>query len=126
MEKQGYVSIWGGKCTSESTFEKYIEGQYNDDGDYLQSSFEKEFALFMEEDFIEAEVLSREHKNIKSLLQGFSYEDTIIMNLKEQDIELKGSCNAIIMLYNYKYGGQNKFVNKEYLNLRFIGSVKYE
>lgn len=126
MDKRGYVSIWMGKCTSNNDLNKYMEGQYNDDGDYLQSSFEEDFVLSMDEDFVESEVLGRGHEVIECLLEGFSYDSRIIMNLKAQDIKLEDNYNTVVILYNHKYSGEVNSIKKKNLYLRFIGSVEYE
>ena len=126
METENTVSIWVGNFESKSQLDEFLTLIYDDEGEVVPSLFYESYEIDIDdidEDLIESEVYDVEHSNLKQMLKGASYEQTILRNLKEEGIKtVIPPSNTIILLYNYDCSG-NKIVM---VNTRFIGTVIYK
>ena len=130
MRKENKVSLWLGNFESEEEFENYIYIDYDEDGDYIPSIFQKEFGIsYYDEDFSELVWFSEKTKKFSTLLKDFSYSSQIIDLLKPMlggvNIE---EYNCVMLLYNYEHSNSDKDgVSKEH-KVIFIGAgdVNYE
>lgn len=127
MQKENYVSLWLGKIKSKKEMNKYLRIKYTRDGDFIPSKFAKDFMISRyDDDFREAEVLDDLSSNAYELLDGFSYDESIIpyfKNIIEKD--LSDSYNTVILLYNFEYDDSVLEVNNEIGYIKFIGKTKY-
>lgn len=121
------VSLWLGNFSNFDELEKYTEIKYDDDGNSIPSVFEKEFKLgYYDRDLIEKDWIPEAEDDIKQLLVDFSYDDQLIKQFN--DVELNSKYNTIILIYNYNYnkeGSQVTSVNEKAYKLDFIGAAEY-
>ncbi|PCK20281.1 hypothetical protein CEY02_13980 [Bacillus pumilus] len=121
------VSLWLGNFSDFDEVENYTKVMYNDDGDSIPSVFEKEFKLgYYDRSLIEKDWIPEAEDDIKELLVDFSYDDQLIKQFN--DIQLNSKYNTIILIYNYNYekdGLAVNSVNKGEYTLRFIGTAEY-
>lgn len=121
------VSLWLGNFSNFDELEKYTEIKYDDDGNSIPSVFEKEFKLgYYDRDLIEKDWIPETEDDIKQLLVDFSYDDQLIKQFN--DVELNSKYNTIILIYNYNYnkeGSQVTSVNEKAYKLDFIGAAEY-
>ncbi|MEB3790215.1 immunity 22 family protein [Acinetobacter sp. IK40] len=121
MQKNDYVSIWGGVLDSHDSLNSYTFNDYSLDGEFVGSIFSKEFEIdFVDDDFIEKDFHNLT-SNFEIILEGFSYSDKI-----KEEITLKGSrlpfpINSIILIYNFSYE-----LDKTTENFTFLCAVPYK
>ncbi|MEK4670706.1 immunity 22 family protein [Niallia sp. FSL R7-0271] len=124
---KNYVSLWLGNFTEFDELEKYIEVKYDEDGDSIPSTFEREFKIgYYDRDLIEKDWILDAKDNIKELLMGFSYDDQLIKLF--MDVKLCSNYNTIILIYNYNYikdGKSINSVNNYVYELNFVGTAEY-
>ena len=125
METENTVSIWVGNFASREELDTYIDLRYNDDGEIISSKFYDAFQIDIDdidEYLIEKEYLDSRFLNVYDHLIEASYADVVIDNLKKSEDGLAiPESNSIILLYNYKYCGQDE----EQPNIKFIATVDY-
>ena len=128
MEEQGYVSLWLGKCSTYEELDNYLSGSYTDDGDYIKSSFERDFKIDrFDEDFREAFCDDFSAHDFEKLLSGCSYEKSVIPEFaKHFRLDSKEEFNAGLLLYDFRYQGQVKEILSKGIYLKYIGSVEYD
>ncbi|MBR0581311.1 immunity 22 family protein [Bacillus pumilus] len=121
------VSLWLGNFGDFDEVENYTKVMYNDDGDSIPSVFEKEFKLgYYDRSLIEKDWIPEAEDDIKELLVDFSYDDQLIKQFN--DIQLNSKYNTIILIYNYNYEKDGLAVNsvdKDEYTLQFIGTAEY-
>lgn len=121
------VSLWLGNFSDFDKVENYTKVMYNDDGDSIPSVFEKEFKLgYYDRSLIEKDWIPEAEDDIKELLVDFSYDDQLIRQFK--DVQLDSKYNTIILIYNYNYEKDGLAVNsvdKDEYTLQFIGTAEY-
>lgn len=121
------VSLWLGNFGDFDEVENYTKLMYNDDGDSIPSVFEKEFKLgYYDRSLIEKDWIPEAEDDIKELLVDFSYDDQLIKQFN--DIQLNSKYNTIILIYNYNYEKDGLAVNsvdKDEYTLQFIGTAEY-
>ncbi|KAB3536222.1 immunity 22 family protein [Bacillus safensis] len=121
------VSLWLGNFSDFDKVENYTKVMYNDDGDSIPSIFEKEFKLgYYDRSLIEKDWIPEAEDDIKELLVDFSYDDQLIKQFN--DIQLNSKYNTIILIYNYNYEKDGLAVNsvdKSEYTLQFIGTAEY-
>lgn len=87
--KQGMVSIWLGNIKNKSLLDEYVDVTYDEDGDSIPSKFYLDFNIDRDEtdeDFIEKDIVSKKTDDLSKLLEGCSYEEYIIPNVKKKVI----------------------------------------
>ncbi|MCG9512478.1 immunity 22 family protein [Acinetobacter pittii] len=108
MQQDNYVSIWIGKLDSFHTLENYILNRYSLDGDYEGSIFSSNFDIdFIDDDFIEKDFFNLTD-DLNLILEGFSYYERILDEIKLKGVKLPFAVNSIILVYNYIYEEQQK------------------
>jgi hypothetical protein len=126
MEKIGYVSLWIGNSISEKALREYITAKYTEDGDAIDTEFEKDFsASYFDEDFVEAMFYEESSNTFKDLLEGCSYDDVVIPAFEQVYNYINENYNTILLIYNYQYDGAVSISENNSVALKFIGSVKY-
>lgn len=127
MEKIGTVSLWLGVADSIESLDAYTNTSYSEDGEFEGSEFTRSFDIqYHDENFKEAECIDRS-KSVASLLEGFSYDDTIVPQFEELlGKELITGMNAVVLLYNFNYKGSKRDARTAQIQLRYMGSVRYE
>ena len=108
MEKQGWVSIWLGNIKDEESIGEYVDSIYDEDGESVPSQFFIDFNIDMDEtdeDTIEKAVYKDSSSDISILIDGCSYEEIIIPKIKN-NIDLKKTYNAVILIYNFEYNNE--------------------
>jgi hypothetical protein len=128
MERPGYVSLWLGKCSTYKELDSYLSGDYTDDGDYIQSSFETDFKIdWFDEDFRDAFCKDFFARDFGKLLSGCSYEKSVIAEFaKHFQLDSKEEFNSGFLLYDFDYHSQIKEITSNSIYLKFIGSVEYD
>ncbi len=126
--EQGFVSLWAGTAASAEALEEYLTIRYTEDGDAIWPPFAHEFGIQrFDEDFREADFIDPPERSLNELLAGTSYNHVTIPRFtKVIGATLPEEVNAIVLLYNFNYGGQ--IVNSENgaVVLSFRGVVLYE
>ena len=130
MEKKGMVSLWIGDIESDEALEDYLEVGYNEDGTLKVPRFLRDYDIELDdydEDFVERIYLEETVDELKKLIKGCSYEE-MVEPLFSDMIGLNSiqEINAAILLYNFEYIGDIKFIEGEGRKFNFIGTVKYE
>lgn len=102
MRSEGYVSVWVGTETKPDVLEAILRAGYTSDGDWIAPPFAEAFGVgYFNDATREAEVLSSPTSSISEVLQGFSYDTTIIEHLAEQGARtLDAPASAAILLYD--------------------------
>ena len=126
METENTVSIWIGNFADKSQLGYYLQINYDEDGEAVPSQFLIDNGIDLDDiddDLLEAEIYDVEYSNLKQMIKGASYDQTILRNLKGKGINMIiPPSNTIILLYNYHYIAN--VVARE--NIRFIGTVSYK
>ena len=124
---KNYVSLWLGNFQNFDELEKYTEVKFDENGDSIPSTFEKEFKLgYYDRDLIEKDCIPDAEDDIEKLLMDFSYDDQLIKQFT--DVKLKSKYNTIILIYNYDFVKDGKSINSVSNNeyeLNFIGTAEY-
>ena len=128
LEKQGYVSLWLGNCSSYDELDRYLSESYSSDGDFIESDFETDFNIErFDEDFREAFYHDFYSHDFEKLLAGCSYEDSVILSfINSYELDRKGNFNSGFLLYDFMYEGQVEEMNSKGINLKYIGTVEYK
>lgn len=127
MQKEGFVSLWVGNVNSSEELEKLLKITYTEDGDFIPSKFAQSFGIERYDDAVrEAEFYDEGDNLLSRLLDGFSYDDVIIPKFLMfcSDI-LQKKYNVVVLLYNFKYEGNNKEITINKSVFEFFGSVEY-
>ena len=125
METENTVSIWIGNFKNVVALESYLDLTYDDDGEIVASDFFKDFNIDIndiDEDLIEKAVLTIETNDIFTILQGASYEEKILDELKSLNKFIVTPGNTVVLVYNYRYDESVK--TSPHLN--FIATVNYK
>ncbi|OTN89238.1 hypothetical protein A5819_001730, partial [Enterococcus sp. 7E2_DIV0204] len=97
MTDKNDVSLWLGNFLDKEALDNYVEISYTMDGDSIPSQFEKDYKLgYYDRDLIERDWISVKKKNIRELLEGFSYDDQLISQFENQET----AYNTILLIYN--------------------------
>ncbi|MBA4536290.1 immunity 22 family protein [Bacillus aquiflavi] len=123
MDKHGTVSIWFGNIKNQEALDRYVHLTYDDDGDSVPSRFFLEFDINInevDEDFIEKTVLENHSNDLSTLLEGCSYEEIIIPEMRKI-LRIKHHYNSSIMIYNFEYEETVKTVG----SFDYITSTSY-
>lgn len=120
MIKKNKVSLWLGKFTTSDEFARYVDIKYDEDGNYIKSTFQEDFAIARYDlDASEKDWISERCDDIETLLAGFSCDYEIIPKFEKLiSNEKLSEYNSILLLYNFEY-------EKAYKNKRmdYIGCV---
>lgn len=106
MEYSGMVSVWFGVSKSFENLEEYVDIEYTEDGDSIDSKFGTNFEFgYYDEDNIEICFYEEPKNNIDDILNDFSYSEVIIPNIKElvNGDNLAYWINSVIVLYDFQY-----------------------
>lgn len=121
MIKNNRVSLWLGRFPSKEELDGYMDVEYDEDGNQLQSSFQRDFRIIKYDmDAIEVDWIENEVNDVQSLLMGSSGDDEIIPRfeiiLENKEIN---NYNSIVLLYNYEY--DSSILSSERLD--YVGCV---
>ena len=128
MEKQGVVSLWLGSTKSNGFLVDYINLKYTDNDECITSEFFNDFDIDIDdidEDFIEKVRYEMASKDLDFLLDGCSYEENVIPNIKKIIRGIENEINTVILLYNFKYSGIKTGINNDDYSMTYIGTVAY-
>jgi hypothetical protein len=120
------VSLWLAKIDNKEYFNVFLRINYSEDGEFCNSLFGTNFMTgYYDEAFREAEILDKYSNDLSYLLENFSYDEQIILKLKETISDLDDSFNGVIMLYDYTYDGKIKDYQNKDIYCKYIGCVEY-
>jgi hypothetical protein len=129
MEYSGVVSVWFGVSKSFENLEEYVDIEYTEDGDSIDSKFGINFEFGnYDEDNIEICFYEEPKNNIDDILNDFSYSEVIIPNIKElvNGDNLVYWINSVIVLYDFQYDEAKSGDGTENIEIKFIGTVPYK
>lgn len=129
MEYSGVASVWFGVSKSFENLEEYVDIEYTEDGDAIDSKFGTNFEFgYYDEDNIEICFYENPKNNVDDILNDFSYSELIIPKIKEliNGDKLAYSINSVIVLYDFQYNEAKSGVESENLEIKFIGTVPYK
>ena len=118
------VSLWLGNFASQEEFQEYFKISYKEDGDRVSSEFETDFHLsYYDRDLVEKDWVDVSENNIDVLLEGFSYDEEIIMQFPK----ISTTYNTIVLIYDFDYSKEGlKVSNNGSGTLDFIGIAEYD
>jgi hypothetical protein len=125
MRKDGVVSLCVGRADSSTDLDAYLGVSYSEDGDYIPSLFAIDFGIgYYDEDFREARYFEKPLHSVRDLLQDFSYASKIIPRFEQiAGSYCEGSIDAIVLLYNFNYGGPIRAIAEGPVQLQYMGAV---
>lgn len=130
MESPGVMSLWLGHFATKEKLEKYIEFEFNEEGDRIRSLFMRDFKMGFsdyDEDLLEKMFKEEATSSLKRLLQNISYKEKILSQfVSHYGIELGESFNAVIAIYDTQYDEEKDAVSLQDRRLVYMGSVVYE
>ncbi|OMD35308.1 hypothetical protein BSK56_33105 [Paenibacillus borealis] len=128
MEKEGAVSLWVGNVQSSEELDRLLTVSYTDEGDFIPSIFAKHFGIRRYDDAVrEAEYYEEASNNLNQLLEGFSYDDEIVLKFTALLQEgLTDDFNAVVLLYNFMYTEELLEATLQSNYFRFLGAVEYQ
>lgn len=129
MEKEGIVSVWIGRASSEEAFWNALDVSFSDDGDFLGSDFSRALGIgYYEDSTREAAFLQEPISDIEGFMAGISYEEILLPKLKAAGAVVSPGDNCFVLLYNIQFEGPAKrgvSHRLDGLDLRFLGSFRY-
>ncbi|WP_176523582.1 immunity 22 family protein [Bacillus pseudomycoides] len=128
MEYRGVVSLWLGTSRSFNQLQEYVDMEYTEDGDSIDSKFGVNFGFgYYDEDQIEIMFYEEPKIHIEEILQDFSYSEIIIQKFKDlmKKENVAASMNSVILLYDFHYDAEKIKDTYEGLEFIFIGAVRY-
>ncbi|OAA94000.1 immunity 22 family protein [Clostridium coskatii] len=127
MEYEGIVSIWLAKCEDIKDLQHYLQVNYSNFGDYLNSKFEKNFNVeCFDEELKEINFIERDSDLFSDIMKDQSFSQNIISDYnKKFSDKLDRKYNSIILLYNFNYDGSIGEDQDNSVYVKFIGSFKY-
>lgn len=117
------VSLWLGNFASQEEFQEYFKISNEEDGGSVSSEFETDFHLsYYDRDLVEKDWVDVSENNIDVLLEGFSYDEEIIMQFPK----ISSTYNTIVLIYDFDYSKEElKVSNNGSGTLEFIGIAEY-
>jgi len=127
MEYEGIVSIWLAKCADIKDLQHYLQVNYSNFGDYLNSKFEKDFNVHcFDEELKEINFIGRDSDSFSDIMRDQSFSQNVVLDYsKNFSDKLDRKYNSIILLYNFNYDGSIKEAQDNNVYVKFIGSFKY-
>lgn len=128
MEYKGMASLWLGTSQSFNQLQEYVDTEYTEDGDGIDSKFGVNFGFgYYDEDNIEIMFYEEPKIHIEEILQGFSYSEIIIPRFKDlmKKVNVGDSMNSVILLYDFRYDAERVKDTYEDLEFIFVGAVSY-
>ena len=118
------VSLWLGNFASQEEFQEYFKITYKEDWNSVSSEFETDFHLsYYDRDLVEKDWVDVSENNIDVLLEGFSYDEEIIMKFPK----ISSTYNTIVLIYDFDYSKEGlKVSNNGSGTLEFIGIAEYD
>ena len=118
------VSLWLGNFASQEEFQEYFKITYKEDGNSVSSEVETDFHLsYYDRDLVEKDWVDVSENNIDVLLEGFSYDEEIIMKFPK----ISSTYNTIVLIYDFDYSKEGlKVSNNGSGTLEFIGIAEYD
>ena len=118
------VSLWLGNFASQEQFQEYFKISYKEDGVSVSSEFETDFHLsYYDRELVEKDWVDVSENNIDVLLEGFSYNEEIIMQFPK----ISTTYNTIVLIYDFDYSKEGlKVSNNGSGTLQFIGIAEYD
>ncbi|MBC6972212.1 immunity 22 family protein [Bacillus sp. Xin] len=128
MEYKGMASLWLGTSQSLNQLQKYVDMEYTEDGDSIDSKFGMNFGFgYYDEDQIEIMFYEEAKIHIEEVLQDFSYSEIIIPRFKDlmKRVDVEDNINSVIVLYDFQYDAEKAKDTYEGLEFIFVGAVSY-
>ncbi|HEY5561744.1 MAG TPA: immunity 22 family protein [Clostridiaceae bacterium] len=127
MYKEGTVAIWLGYFEPIESLQGYLQVNYSENVDFIDSQFEKDFAIeYFDEEMREIDYFSEIKNSISDILENHSYGDSIIFNYTKMfGVELDRGYNSLILYYNYSYSGLGKEIYIKKNLIKFIGNIDF-
>ncbi|HEK9100075.1 immunity 22 family protein [Bacillus pfraonensis] len=128
MEYKGMASLWLGTSQSLNQLQKYVDMEYTEDGDSIDSKFGVNFGFgYYDEYQIEIMFYEEAKIHIEEVLQDFSYSEIIIPRFKDlmKRVDVEDNINSVIVLYDFQYDGEKVKDAYEGLEFIFVGAVPY-
>lgn len=124
---ENMVSIWLGTFETENALLEYTEESYTEDGEWIPSTFCEEFFSGEEPfeiDFFERYSVGDASADIRVLLEGCSYDASVILSLISVVGEtLNKEYNSVVLIYDFAV--DNAF-NQIKGQVDYIATVPYQ
>ena len=124
---ENMVSLWLGNFETENDLLEYTEESYTEDGDWISSTFCKEFFEGeepYETDFLERYSVGNPSADIRFLLEGCSYDESVIQSLiSEVGEELNKEYNSVILIFDFAVESAIKQIRGQ---VDYIATVPYQ
>lgn len=123
---ENMVSIWLGNFETEDALLEYTTDSYTEDGDWVSSIFCNDFFKGeepFEVDFFERYLVENSSAEIRVLLEGCSYDESVIQSLISTVGEkLNKEYNSVILIFDFAV--DNVFKNRGQVD--YIATVPYK
>lgn len=124
---ENMVSLWLGNFETENALLEYTAESYTEDGDWVSSTFCKEFFEGEEPfeiDFFERYLVEDSSADIRSLLEGCSYDESVIPSLiSEVGEKLNKEYNAVILIFDFAVDNN---INQMKGQVDYMATVPYQ
>lgn len=124
---ENMVSLWLGNFETENALLEYTAESYTEDGDWIPSTFCKEFfegKKPFESDFFERYSIGDSSADIRFLLEGCSYDESVIQSLmSEVGEKINKEYNAVILIFDFVLDNANKQMKGQ---VDYIATVPYQ
>lgn len=121
------MSLWLGNFKSKEMLKKYVEPQFDEQGERTPSQFMRDFQIdFVDynEDLLEITFIDSSTTSVQLLLDGASYYEKVISQfIGYYGEHMLESYNTVIRVYDFEYSEANAVENR---NIVFAGAVVYE
>ena len=110
-----------GLFEDKEKFQKYTETKYTDDGDSIDSEFEKDFNLEHYDRALVEMNFSEKTSDIELLLKGFSYGESF----QKENLNIEEEYDSVILIYDLE--NINSIIAiPQSKKMDFIGQITYE
>ncbi len=124
---ENMVSIWLGNFETEKALLEYTQESYTEDGEYVPSTFCEEFfggEEPFEIDSFERYSVSEASMDIRALLEGCSYDESVISSLMSIiGDRFNKEYNSVILIYDFAASDELKQIKGK---ADYIASVTYQ
>lgn len=124
---ENMVSLWLGNFETEQALLEYTTESYTEDGDWGASTFCKEFfegEKPFEIDFFERYSVGDSSSDIRFILEGCSYDESVIQSLiLEVGEKLNKEYNAVILIFDFAVDNAVKQIRGR---VDYIATVHYQ
>ena len=122
-----WVSVWVGSASNEESLQRVLSLAYTEDGDVTPSPIMVQTGMGLyDEACVETELRGGHFSNWEEALEGHSYLDSFLSDLKRSATPRPDpSDKAFVLFYGTPFTGDIPAYSDDSVQLRLIGSFRY-